>query len=70
MIGIFFRAIIITPIYTLVMLAAFFGFAAIFVCELVSRLVYAESVINDVDWEELKETFNGLLKSTKEYLLG
>ena len=70
MIGIFFRAIVVALIYTPVMLAVFFGSAAIFVCELVSRIVYAESVINEVDWEDLKESFNGMLKATKEYVLG
>ena len=70
MIGIFFRAIVVALIYTPVILAVFFGSAAIFVCELVSRIVYAESVINEVDWEDLKESFNGMLKSTKEYILG
>ena len=70
MIGIFFRAIAVALICIPVMLAAFFGFATIFVCELVSRIVYAESVINEVDWEDLKESFNGMLKATKEYILG
>ena len=69
MIRIFFRAIIIAPICVLVMLSVFFGFAAMFVCELASRIVYAKSVINEVNWEELKEAFNGVLKATKEYLL-
>lgn len=69
MIGIFFRAIIIAPICALIMLAVFFGFAAMFICELASRIIYAKSVINEVNWEELKEAFNGLLKAIKEYLL-
>lgn len=70
MIGIFFRAIVVVLIYIPVMLAVFFGFAAVFVCELISRIVYAESVINKVDWEDLKESFDGMLNATKEYILG
>ena len=70
MIGMFFRAIAVALICIPVMLAAFFGFATIFVCELVSRIVYAESVINEVNWEELKESFDGMLNAIKEYILG
>ena len=70
MIGIFFRAIVVVLIYIPVMLAVFFGFVAMFVCELASRIVYAESVINEVDWEDLKESFDGMLNATKEYILG
>ena len=69
MIGIFFRAIVVVLIYIPLMLVVFFGFATVLVCELASRIVYAKSVINEVNWEELKEAFNGLLKAIKEYLL-
>ena len=70
MIGIFFRAIAVTLICIPVMLAVFFGFATVFVCELVSRIVYAESVINEFDWRYLKESFDGMLNAIKEYILG
>lgn len=70
MIGIFFRAIAAALICIPVMLAVFFGFAAVFVCELVSRIVYAESVINEFDWGDLKESFDGMLNAIKEYILG
>ena len=70
MIGIFFRTIAVALISIPVTLAVFFGFAAVFVCELVSRIVYAESVINEFDWGYLKESFDGMLNSAKEYILG
>ena len=70
MIGIFFRSIIVALIFIPVMLVVFFGFTVVFVCELVSRIVYAESVINEFDWGYLKESFDSMLNATKEYILG
>ena len=70
MIGIFFRSIIVALIFIPVMLAVFFGFAVVFVCELASRIIYAESVINEFDWRYLKESFDSMLNATKEYILG
>ena len=70
MIGIFFRAIVVALIFIPVMLAVFFGFATVLVCELVSRIVYAESIINEFDWRYLKESFDGMLNAAKEYILG
>ena len=70
MIGIFFRAIVVALICIPLMLAVFFGFTVVFVCELASRIVYAESVINDFDWGYLKESFDGMLNAIKEYILG
>lgn len=70
MIGIFFRAIAVALICIPGMLAVFFGFAVVFVCELVSRIVYAESIINEFDWRYLKESFDGMLNAIKEYILG
>lgn len=70
MIGIFFRAIAVVLICIPAMLAVFFGFAVIFVCELASRIIYAESVINEFDWGYLKESFDGMLNAAKEYILG
>ena len=70
MIGIFFRSIIVALICIPAMLAVFFGFTVVFVCELVSRIVYAESVINEFDWGYLKESFDGMLNAIKEYIIG
>ena len=60
MIGIFFRAILVVLICIPAMLAVFFGFAVIFVCELASRIIYAESVINEFDWRYRKESCDGM----------
>ena len=71
MIGIFFRSIIVTLMYALLIPTVFFGLATVFVGEFISRIVYAESAINEVfDLEVAKEAVNYLLKATKEYILG
>lgn len=71
MIGIFFRAIVVALLYALLIPTVFFGLATVFVCEIISRIVYAESAVNEVlDLEVVKEAANYLLKATKEYILG
>ena len=71
MIGIFFRSIIVALMYALLLPTVFFGLATVFVCEIISRMVYAESAVNEVlDLEVVKEAANYLLKATKEYILG
>ena len=71
MIKIFFRSIIVALMYALLIPTAFFGLATVFVGEFISRIVYAESAINEVfDLEVAKELVNYLLKATKEYILG
>ena len=71
MIGIFFRSIVVALLYALLIPTVFFGLATVFVCETVSRIVYAESAINEVlDLEAVKDAANYLLKATKEYILG
>ena len=70
MIGIFFRSIVVALLYALLIPTVFFGLATVFVCEIISRIVYAESAVNEVlDLEVVKEAANYLLKATKEYLL-
>lgn len=71
MIKIFFRSIIAALLYALLIPTVFFGLATVFVCETISRIVYAESTINEIlDLEVVKEEANYLLKATKEYILG
>ena len=71
MTGIFFRSIVVALLYALPIPRGFFGLATVFVGEFISRIVYAESAINDVlDLEVVKEEVNYLLKVTKEYILG
>ena len=71
MIGIFFRSIVVALLYALLIPTVFFGLATVFVCEIISRIVYAESAVNEVlDLEVVKEAANYLLKATKEYILG
>ena len=71
MIGIFFRSIVVALLYALLIPTVFFGLATVFVCEIISRMVYAESAVNEVlDLEVVKEAANYLLKATKEYILG
>ena len=71
MIGIFFRSIVVALLYALLIPTVFFGLATVFVCEIISRIVYAESAVNEVlDLEVVKESANYLLKATKEYILG
>ena len=71
MIGIFFRSIIVALLYALLIPTVFFGLATVLVGETISRIVYAESAINEVlDLEVVKESVNYLLKATKEYILG
>ena len=70
MIRIFFRSIVVVLIYALFMPSVIFGLVAIFVCEIISRIAYAESAIAVAyDLDEVKEKVNDLLKATKEYVL-
>lgn len=71
MIKMFLRSIIVALIYALFMPSVIFGLVAIFVCEIISRIVYAESAIAVAyDLDEVKEKVNDILKATKEYILG
>ena len=75
MIGIFFRAIVvafITALISIFLIPAFiFGLANILVCEIISRIVCAKSVIDEeFDWEEVKELLHELLEDAKLYILG
>lgn len=71
MIRMFLRSIIVALIYALFMPTVILGLAAIFVCEFISRIVYAESAIAAAyDLDEVKEKVNDILNATKEYVLG
>ena len=70
MIRLFGRCIIVAILAALFTPVVFFGFATVFVCELASRIVYAESVLDYIDVKGLKKHLYELLIGTKEYILG
>ena len=75
MIGIFFRAIVvafITALISIFLIPAFiFGLANIFVCEIISRIVCAKSVIDEeFDWDGVNKILHELLEDAKLYILG
>ena len=75
MIGIFFRAIVVAFITALISIflipAAIFGLAITLVCEIIARMVYSKTVMDEeFDWEEAKELLHELLEDAKLYILG
>ena len=75
MIGIFFRVIavaFITALVSIFLIPAFiFGLANILVCEIISRIVFAKSVIDEeFDWDGVKKILHELLEDAKLYILG
>ena len=70
MIRAFGRFIIVALIMTLLTPVVFFGYAAIFVCELISRIVYAESALDELDIESVNEAFFKMLNEMKLYIIG
>ena len=74
MIGIFFRAIVvalITALVSIFLIPAFiFGLVNILVCEIISRIVFAKSVIDEeFDWDGVKKILHELLEDAKLYIL-
>ena len=75
MIGMFFRAIavaLITALVSIFLIPAFiFGLVNILVCEIISRIVCAKSVIDEeFDWDGVKKILHELLEDAKVYILG
>ena len=75
MIGIFFRAIVvafITALVSIFIIPAFiFGLVNILILEIISRMVFAKSVIDEeFDWDGVKKLLNELLEDAKLYILG
>ena len=75
MIGIFFRAIVVAFITSLVSIfiipAFIFGLVNILILETISRMVFAKSVIDEeFDWDGVKKLLHELLEDAKLYILG
>lgn len=75
MIGIFFRAIavaFITALISIFIIPAFiFGLVNIIIFEIISRMVFAKSVIDEeFDWDGVKKLLHELLEDAKLYILG
>lgn len=75
MIGIFFRAIVVAFIIALVSIfiipAFIFGLVNILILEIISRMVFAKSVIDEeFDWDGVKKLLHELLEDAKLYILG
>ena len=75
MIGIFFRAIVvafITALVSIFIIPAFiFGLVNILILEIISRMVFAKSVIDEeFDWDGVKKLLHELLEDAKLYILG
>lgn len=75
MIGIFFRAIVvvlITALISIFIIPAFiFGLVNILILEIISRMVFAKSVIDEeFDWDGVKKLLHELLEDAKLYILG
>ena len=75
MIGIFFRSIVvafITALVSIFIIPAFiFGLVNILILEIISRMVFAKSVIDEeFDWDGVKKLLHELLEDAKLYILG
>lgn len=70
MIRTFGRCVIVALVMALLIPVVIFGVASIFVCEFISRIVYAESVLDEQDIEEVIEAFCIMLKEMKSYIIG
>ena len=75
MIGIFFRAIVVAFIIALISIfiipAFIFGLVNILILEIISRMVFAKSVIDEeFDWDGVKKLLHELLEDAKLYILG
>lgn len=60
-------AVIVIAFYAPIILSAY---ALFFVCELLSRIVYAESAADELDIKGFNDAVCGLLKETKSYIIG
>ena len=62
--------IVVALIMTLLTPVVFFGYAAIFVSELISRIIYAESALDEIDVKAINEAFFKMLNEMKLYIIG
>lgn len=70
MIRTFGRCIIVALIMALLIPVVIFGAASVLVCEFISRIVYAESALDELDVEGVYEAFCIMLKEMKSYIIG
>ena len=70
MIRAFGRFIVVALIMALLTPVVFFGYAAIFVSELISRIIYAESALDEINVKAINEEFFKMLNEMKLYIIG
>ena len=70
MIRAFGRFIVVALIMALLTPVVFFGYAAIFVSEFISRIIYAESALDEIDVKAINEAFFKMLHAMKLYIIG
>lgn len=69
MIRTFGRFIIATLIGVLFAPVVFFGYSVIFVCEIISRIIYKESVADTIDVKALNKRLDDLLNDVVFYIV-
>ena len=70
MIRAFGRFIVVALIMALLTPVVFFGYAAIFVSEFISRIIYAESALDEIDVKAINESLFKMLNEMKLYIIG